>query len=120
MKILPPTLRTQKRYLAFEVISENPVSRESFLHELFPAASSLLGDLVSSHCEIRLLDFNYPFGILRCLRGSEELTRTVLCIITSINGNPVLIHVLGVSGTIRAATEKYIEGLDAYDINSQL
>ncbi len=120
MKILPPTLRPQRRYLAFEVISEKEVTRESLLREIFPAASSLLGDLVSSQCEIRLLDFNYPFGILRCLRGSEELTRTVLCIITSIDGSPALIRVLGVSGTILAATEKYIEGREAYGIHSQL
>ncbi|MDK2892915.1 Rpp14/Pop5 family protein [Methanohalophilus sp.] len=120
MKTLPPTLRPQRRYIAFEVISENSVSREGLLREIFPAASSLLGDLVSSQCEIRLLDFNYPFGILRCLRGSEELTRAVLSIITSIDGNQAFIHVLGVSGTIRAATEKYIEKREAYEVHSHI
>lgn len=120
MKILPPTLRPQRRYIAFEVISGTPVSREELLREIFPAASSLLGDLVSSQCEIRLLDFNHPFGILRCLRGSEELARTVLCTISSIDGNPAFIRVLGVSGTIRAATEKYIEKREAYDVHSHI
>ncbi|MBP2029408.1 ribonuclease P/MRP protein subunit POP5 [Methanohalophilus levihalophilus] len=120
MKILPPTLRPQRRYLAFEVISEKDVSRDALLREIFPAASYLLGDLVSSQCEIRLLDFDYPFGILRCLRDSEELTRTVLCVISSIDGTPAFIRVLGVSGTIKAATEKYIEGQEAYDVHSHL
>jgi ribonuclease P/MRP protein subunit POP5 len=114
LKILPPTLRKSYRYLAFEIICEVPAARETLLRELFSSASSLLGDMVSSQCEIRLLDYNYPFGIIRCLRGTEDLTRALLATINTIEGNSALVHVLGVSGTIRAATSKYIEGREAY------
>ena len=69
MKVLPPTLRDPKRYLALELICEVRVSREDFLNEIFFNSAALIGDFGSSQVGIRLLDFNDNMGILRCKRG---------------------------------------------------
>lgn len=48
MKILPPTLRDKKRYLAFELVSDHPVARNDLIREIFSCASYLVGDMGSS------------------------------------------------------------------------
>ena len=114
MKILPPTQRTNKRYFAFELIGGAGVDRSDLLREIFSCAGSLIGDLGSSECDIRLLDFEDSKGVVRCLRERVDMTRAVLASVSSVNGNPVIIHVLGISGTVHGATKKYLEECTVY------
>ncbi len=114
MKVLPPTLRPKKRYLAFELIAESPISRDELIREIFSAASHLLGDVGASECAIRLLAFEESNGVVRCESDRTENTRAVLASITSIKGKRVLFHVLGISGTVLGATKKYLEGADVF------
>ncbi|MFA0822135.1 MAG: Rpp14/Pop5 family protein [Methanomethylovorans sp.] len=109
MKTLPPSLRERKRYLAIEIIAEYDVSREELLREIFAAIGSLLGDIGSSECGLRLLDYDKQKGILRCSHMMSEKSRAALATITSIGGQRAIVHVLGISGTVRGATQKYIQ-----------
>jgi ribonuclease P/MRP protein subunit POP5 len=109
LKILPPSLRERKRYLAIEIITERDVSREELLREIFAATGSLFGDIGSSECGLRLLDFEKQKGILRCSHMMAERSRAALATITSIGGQRAIVHVLGISGTVRGATQKYIQ-----------
>lgn len=109
MKALPASLRPRKRYLAVQVISKKTVSREDFLREIFAAFGSLFGDISSSECSIRLLTFENQKGILRCSHTSTEKTRAVLATITHIGSERVIVYVLGISGTVKGATQKYIQ-----------
>lgn len=115
MKILPPTMRERKRYLAFELISADEIRREDLLREMFSCSGSLLGDVGSSECSIRLLKFEDSKGIIRCRYNSTEKTRAILATINSINDKRVTIHVLGISGTVAGATKKYLEGVDVFN-----
>ena len=115
MKVLPPTLRPKKRYLAFEVISESLIPRDELIREIFTTASQLLGDVGASECAMRLLAFEDLNGVVRCTSDRTENTRAVLASITSIKGKRVLIHVLGISGTVLGATKKYLEGVDVFN-----
>lgn len=109
MKTLPSSLRERKRYLAIEIIAECDLSREEFLREIFAATGSLLGDMGSSECGIRLLDFEKKRGVLRCSHMMTEKTRAALATITSIGGQRAIVHVRGISGTVLGATQKYIQ-----------
>jgi ribonuclease P/MRP protein subunit POP5 len=115
VKVLPPTLRPKKRYIAFEVISESPIPRDELIRDIFSAASQLLGDVGASECAIRLLAFENTNGVIRCASNRTENTRAVLATITNVKGNRVLLHVLGVSGTVLGATKKYLEGADVFN-----
>ncbi|AKB84812.1 Rpp14/Pop5 family protein [Methanococcoides methylutens] len=115
MKILPPTQRTSKRYFAFELIGGEGVERSDLLREIFSCAGALIGDKGSSECDIRLLDFEDSKGVVRCIRERVDMTRAVLASVTSINGKPVMVHVLGISGTVHGATNKYLEGCMVYN-----
>jgi ribonuclease P/MRP protein subunit POP5 len=119
MKLLPPTLRARTRYLAIEVISQDPVRREDVIRELFSSAGSLLGDVGSSECAIRLLAFEDSKGVVRCSHDRTGNVRAVLASITEVKGTKVIIHVLGVSGTVMGATKKYLAGVDVFNPKEQ-
>ncbi|MCD1296149.1 RNase P [Methanocella sp. CWC-04] len=110
MKILPSSLREKKRYIAFEVITEadEPIDRKSLLDEIFFSTQSLMGDVGSSEIGYRLMDFDGARGVIRVNHGAVEKARAAISTVCSIKGYRTLINILGVSGTIRAATEKYI------------
>ncbi len=104
-------LRIRRRYIAFELASEEPVRQNDLATELALAQSSLWGDKGSSLNRIKLISFSGRFGLLRCAHSRIQETRAVLATIYSINGIRAAIYVKGVSGTIKAATEKYIPRL---------
>ncbi|MDG6243654.1 MAG: Rpp14/Pop5 family protein [Methanolobus sp.] len=112
MKVLPPTMRENKRYLAFELIAEGNISRDDLIREIFSASGSLLGDLGSSECNIWLFAFDNLKGIISCEREHVSQTRAALATISYVKGKRVSFHILGVSGTVLGATKKYLEGAD--------
>jgi ribonuclease P/MRP protein subunit POP5 len=57
---------------------------------------------------LRLISFDGKVGILRCINGHVEATRAALATVHTIAGIRCGIRVIGVGGTILAATEKYI------------
>lgn len=110
MKILPSSLREKKRYVAFEVLSESNdlIDRKALLDEVFFATQTLLGDEGSSRIGYRLMDFDGTKGIMKINLHAVEDARAAMSTVCSIKGNRATICVLGISGTIRAAIEKYI------------
>ncbi|WP_094227975.1 Rpp14/Pop5 family protein [Methanolobus psychrotolerans] len=119
MKVLPPTMRENKRYLAFELIADGQVSRDDLIREMFSSSGSLLGDLGSSECNIWLFAFDDLKGVVSCDREHVSKTRAVLATITSVKGKRVSFHILGVSGTVLGATKKYLEGVDIFNPEEQ-
>lgn len=119
MKVLPPTIRENKRYLAFELIAEGSVSRDELIREIFSAAGSLLGDFGSSECNIWLFAFEGMQGVISCNRENVCQTRAAIATVTHIKGKRVNIHILGISGTVLGATKKYLEGVDIFNPEEQ-
>lgn len=109
MKRLLPSLRAKKRYLAFELISEEPASRGDIVKEVISSASSLLGDVATSDCDIKVLGFENGKGIIQCSHTKVKETRASLAALTRINGKRATLHVLGASGTVKRATEKFLQ-----------
>lgn len=108
MKILPPTLREPKRYLAFSLAAEDEISRRDLIYELNNAATALVGDVGSSELGMRLLAFDGHGGIIQCAANKVWETRGVMASISSSKGVRLRINVLGVSGTVRATTQNYL------------
>jgi len=108
MKTLP-TLREKKRYMAFEINSEKTVIRQELVREILNSTVSLFGDTGASQMNPALMSFEGRFGILRCAREQTNRTRVCLACINNIRGIRVSIRVLGISGTIKGATEKFIQ-----------
>lgn len=108
MKTLP-TLRDKKRYIAFEVTSERAINRNELYKEISGSTGSLFGDAGCSEIDFKLLSFDGRCGIMRCAHGRTQETRAALACVNKINGMRVSILVLGISGTVRGAMEKFIQ-----------
>jgi len=104
-----PTLRDKKRYLAFEVTSEQTINRQQLFSEILDSAASLFGDKGTSEINPKLMDYDGRFGIIRCAREKTQETRASLACISNIRRIRVSFLVLGISGTIKGATEKFIQ-----------
>jgi ribonuclease P/MRP protein subunit POP5 len=104
-----PTLREKKRYLAFEVMSEKTINRQELVREILNSMISIYGDKGAGEINPSLMSFDGKYGILRCERERRLETRAGLGCINNIHGIRVCIIILGISGTIKGATEKFIQ-----------
>ena len=108
MKTLP-TLREKKRYMAFEVMSEQSITRSDLSLEIVNSIYSLFGDTGTCQINAALLSYDGKYGIVRCEREKTTDTRAALACINRIHGSRVSILVLGISGTVKGAIEKFIQ-----------
>ena len=113
-----PSLRSKKRYLSFELISEEPVSRSDLLREMMTSAAALLGDVTASECDIKLLGFEEGKGIIHCSHTKVKETRASIAALTRINGKRAILHVLGSSGTVKRATEKFLASSEKFEFKT--
>ncbi len=114
MKFLPPSLRKRKRYIAFEIISAQPVEPEKVKEVLNASLLKLFGELESP--EIRLIEFRDGKGMVMCSHDELNKVKIALTLIKKINGQDVIPVILGVAGTIKSCRRKYLEVLK--DANS--
>ncbi len=91
------TRRPRYRYVAFRVDGPRPLEREEVLDAFHSLPERLW-----------LVDFVDPLGLARCVHTKKEETIAALTGLTSIGGLAVRVTTLGTSGTIRAATDKYL------------
>ncbi len=111
-KLLPPTLRPTKRYIAFEIISEQPVQYNEFTNAVWVSMFNFLGELGSSEAKIwfihNLYDDKTQKGLLKCTHDSVEKIRAILSLIQIISETKVIVKIMGVTGTIKSARTKYL------------
>jgi ribonuclease P/MRP protein subunit POP5 len=108
MKTLP-VLRDKKRYLAFEVTSEQKITRQELAEEISNSVRSLYGDVGCSEINFGLMSYDGTYGIIRCSKAETWKTRAALACVNKVRGFRISILVLGISGTIKGAMEKFIQ-----------
>lgn len=114
MKHLPKHLQPRWRYLAVAVETwpDADIGRRAFQRELWYAGQNLLGDPGSADADLRLLRYDVAEGsggaIVRVRRGEAEAARAALACVDEVNGHPVGLRVTGVSGSVDAASERYL------------
>lgn len=116
MKHLPKHLRPRWRYLAVGVETEADVRIDGrdLQQAVWSAARSLLGDPGSADVDLRVMRTHLASGggevLIRVRRDEVERGRAALACVDTIDGDPIGLVVRGVSGTARAAEEKYMNG----------
>ena len=118
-KMLPPALRSQNRYIAFEAISEQPIKYEDLTNAILGSAMGFLGELGTSEAKIwiiqNLYDAQAQHGIIKCSNDYVEHMRAVLSLITFVGESKAIIKITGVTGTIKSAKTKYLsKGLQKF------
>lgn len=106
---LPSTKRERNRYLVYEVLSDSPVSGEDIGKTIWRTALQFLGELGVSRTSLRVVDFDEKKqkGVVKVNHRSVEEGRAVLALVREINKKEVTLHVLGVSGILKKARQKW-------------
>ncbi len=103
-KPLLPSLREKKRYLAYEIISENILSKKSVLTLLRQKLVQTLGTFDSAGAGIMVLPSKYDYkgqkGVLKVNHRYLDKVKAGFCLINDIDGNKVIVRSLGASGMI--------------------
>ncbi|MCX6815282.1 MAG: ribonuclease P protein component 2 [Candidatus Aenigmarchaeota archaeon] len=111
-KILPPTLRQNKRYIAFEVISEHPIQYNELVSAVWNSMFTISGEMGASDAGVwfvkNLYDEKAQKGLIKCAHDKVENMRVTLSLIHIISESKAVIKILGVTGTIKSAQKKYL------------
>jgi ribonuclease P/MRP protein subunit POP5 len=109
MKILP-SIREKKRYIIFDLLSNSGKIRErDLIDAIWSSGTSLAGNWGMGLCSLWLIKFNGRRGILRCSRGEVGKARAILTMVNEMNGERAAIDILGISGSIKKAVNKYFK-----------
>lgn len=98
----------RRRYLALKIDSEEAFGSGEFMDAVLDSVLKLYGEYGESQTGLALIDYDEEekFAVVRCVHRAVEMVRTALASITKIGNKPVAIHVLTVSGTIKALYKK--------------
>ena len=100
--------RVKRRYLALTIDSREAFGSNEFMHAVWAAVSRLYGEYGASRTGLSLIGYNgeRKLVILRTVHTTLGMVRTALASITKIEGKPTAVHVLAVSGTLKALHQK--------------
>jgi len=110
LKPIPPTQRERNRYLAFEAISDSSFKRDEIIRAVQKSCLNFLGELGTSKTGLWLMDWDSgkKKGILKVTHKTVDEARASMALVKEINRKPCILKVLGVSGTVKGAREKFI------------
>lgn len=118
-KPLPSTLRAKKRYIAFQVMSEKKILANDIFSGIWHSMLNFLGEYGVAKAGVWLLKTTYneekQLGLIKCNHDSVEHVRTGLAMMQRIGDSRVIVKVLGVSGTIKAAQKKFFDEVDLFN-----
>ena len=100
--------RVKRRYLALQVDSDGAPSRKEFMDAVWSAVAKLYGEYGASQTSLALIDYDVEkkTAVIRTSLVTLDLVRASLASITSLANGEAVVHVLAVSGTIKALRKK--------------
>ena len=104
-----PVRRYRRRYLALKLEGSRPEGPGELLSLVSDALVGLFGEHGAAGARLKLIEYDADRGvaILRCAHTHMGLVRAALASITADReGRPLAIHVVDVSGTLRALRKR--------------
>ncbi len=100
--------RTKRRYLALQIDSPEIFDSKEFIDAIWNAVTKLYGEYGASQTSLAMIDYNTErrLAIIRTANTTVDMVRAALASITRIGNMPLALHVLAVSGTIKALHRK--------------
>ncbi len=101
-------MRTRRRYLALKIDCDREITGTRLVEAIWNAVTQLFGEYGASKVDLGLVAYNAveKAAIVRTAQASISVTRAAIASITAIDSEPVAVHVMRVSGTIRSLAEK--------------
>lgn len=112
MKGLKPTLRERNRYVAFRLTCNRRCTRDEVVKAIWTSLMRFLGEMKVGKLSLWVMDWDEEkqAGILKANHKSIKDLRLGLTMLSKVDNSEVAIHVLGVSGTLKNAKERYLKG----------
>ena len=94
--------------MALEIDATESFGPKELMDAIWSSVLKLYGEYGASRTGLALIDCNAEegFAVIRTVHTAVEMVRTALASITSIANKPAAVHVIRVSGTIKALYEK--------------
>ena len=101
--------RVKRRYLALQLEMEGIPSEKELLDAVWGSVAQLYGEVGASLTSLALitLDVERKVAVIRTSLATLDNVRASLACITSVAGRAAAVHVLAVSGTIKALSAKF-------------
>ena len=100
--------RVKRRYLALKVDCEMLPTERELIDALWSSVSKLFGEVGASQTGLALinLDVETRVAVVRVSLATLDMARASFAAITSLSGKEASVHVLTVSGTLKALYSK--------------
>lgn len=100
--------RVKRRYLALQLESERVLGEREFMDLLWASVTKLYGEVGASLTGLSFISFDdeRKIYVIKCLLGSLPQVRASVACVVSVGGVAASVHVLGVSGTLKALSSK--------------
>ncbi len=117
LKVLPPTLRKNNRYLALDIKVREAISKDDLVNIVWNGCIRFFGENGTADFNLWVMkfyalekteDYNHYQAILRAQRDYVNEVRSSLALIYKYNGKDISISTIGLSGTIKAC-QKFID-----------
>ena len=108
-KPLLPTLRTKKRYVVYEYISDKDISHNNIIKAVENSYKECFG--MFGLGEAGFMDtkiHNNNRGVLKINHKYLDKLRVSMTMIKNINDQKLVLHTIGVSGILKKAKNKYM------------
>ena len=96
--------RIKRRYLAIQLECEGTPTERELMDATWASITRLYGEVGASLTGLALIDFDaeHKIAVVRCTLASLSLVRASLTAVTRVADHEAAMHVLAVSGTIKA------------------
>jgi ribonuclease P/MRP protein subunit POP5 len=100
--------KTKRRYLALEIDSAETFEVREFMDAVWSVIIRLYGEHGASKTGLAMIDYNVEtkLAVVRVTNAASDIVRAAVATMTKMGGKPVSVHVIAVSGTIRALCKR--------------
>ncbi len=109
-KFLMPTLREKKRYLVYEVLSDDDLSFKDIKESIILSFKDLFGLSGLAKAGLDFLEYDHNKGIVRVSTKGLDMLKASFCFLRKINKHDVILRSLGVSGILKKARINFMSG----------
>ena len=104
------TRTVRRRYLALKVDSEEVTDSRAVSDAVWAAVLKLFGEIGADQAGLYMIgsDKEKSYMVLRCSHKALPMVRAAVASITKVGGKPAAVHVLRVSGTLKALRAKTV------------
>lgn len=96
--------RIKRRYLALQLECEGVPTERELMDAIWAAVTKLYGEVGASLTGLTLinLDVERKIAVIRVSLAAQDMVRASMATVTSIAGKAAAVHVLTISGTLKA------------------